>query len=568
MRSKRKQPYHKPSGKWNKPIAQEPRRYQCPKGHAHIYVLGNCYRIPVRLDSGSNIFLINKTLVQYLNIPYDSRPDAIPIQGFTGETISTGGSHYTHPLYLEIGQNHHLSLVSCEIAPAGKYGMIIPFGWWHQEHPISNIADPKSWNFMDDNCKSHLLPEDEGISVEWDEDVLNDPNAVAIGTIEQIDDEKVTILDRLPEAYHDYLDLFRPSTAEKLAPRRTFDHANDIKPDQQPPWGPIYPLSEKQLKALRTYLDDMLAQGKISRIKSPAGAPILFVPKPDSRLRLVVNYRGLNKVTIHNKYLIPMMTELKDRVKDAQIFTKLDLKDGFHLIRIRQGDEWKTAFRTHYGLYEYKVMPFGLVNAPATFQTMMNEILREFLDDGVVVYIDDILIYSKDPKDHITLVRKVLQRLRDFQMAISLEKRVFHVKTVDFLGYVVATDGVTMNEKKVETIKAWKPPTSVREVQIFMGFANFYRRFINFFSDICTPITNLTKGDKTKFVWGKDQQEAFEYLKRCFTTAPILCHFHPDRDTVVETDASDYALGSILSQFQEKRLHPVAFHAHKLNSAE
>ena len=133
-------------------------------------------------------------------------------------------------------------------------------------------------------------------------------------------------------------------------------------------------------------------------------------------------------------------------------------------------------------------------------------------------------------------------------MAISLEKSVFHAKTVDFLGYVVATDRVTMNEKKVETIKAWKPPTSVREVQIFIGFANFYRRFIKYFSDNCTPITNLLKRENRSFVLGKDQQEAFEYLKRCFTTAPILCHFHPDRDTVVETDASDYTLGCILSQ--------------------
>ena len=290
MRFKRKQPYHKPSGKRKKAIAQEPQRYQCPEGHAHIYVLGNRYRIPVLPDSGSNIFLINKTLLQDFNIPYESRSDAIPIKGFTGETISTCGSHYTHPLYLEIGQNHHLSLVPCEIPPAGKYGMIIPFGWWHLEHPITNIADQKSWKFTDDNCRSHLLPEDEGISIKWDEDVLNDPNAVTIGRIEQVDDEKTIILDRLPEVYHDYLDLFRPSTVEKLAPRRTFDHAIDIKPDQQPPWGPIYPLSEKQLKALRTYLDDMLAQGNISRSKSPAGAPILFVPKPNGRLRLVVDY--------------------------------------------------------------------------------------------------------------------------------------------------------------------------------------------------------------------------------------------------------------------------------------
>ena len=218
----------------------------------------------------------------------------------------------------------------------------------------------------------------------------------------------------------------------------------------------------------------MLIQGKISQSKSPAEAPILFVPKPDGRLRLVVDYRGLNTVTIHNEYPIPMMTKLNDWVKDAQIFTKLDLKDGFHLMRIRKEDEWKTAFRTRYGLYQYKVMPFGLVNATAIFQTLINEILPEFLNDGVVVYINDILIYSNDPKDHTTLVQKVLQRLRDFQMPISLEKSVFHVKTVDFLGYVVATDRVTMNEKKVEMIKAWKPPTSVREVEIFMGFANFY----------------------------------------------------------------------------------------------
>jgi len=171
----------------------------------------------------------------------------------------------------------------------------------------------------------------------------------------------------------------------------------------------------------------MLKQGKISPSKSPAGAPILFVPKPDGRLRLVVNYRGLNKVTIHNAYPIPLMTELRDQVRDAQIFTKLDLKNGFHLIRVHKEDEWKTAFRIRYGYYQYRVMPFGLVNAPATFQTMMNEILREFLDQGVVVYIDDILIYSKTIEDHVILVRKVLQKLRKYQMAISLEKSLFHV---------------------------------------------------------------------------------------------------------------------------------------------
>jgi len=257
------------------------------------------------LDSGSNIFLINEQLVKDLHIPYHSRADAVQIQGFTGETISSGGSHFTKPHYLEIRTNKHLSLVSCEIALAGKYGMIIPFGWWHQEHPIKNIAHTDTWCLDDTDCQPHLLPEDEGISVQWDEDVLNDPNAVVIGRIERIDEEKVTIIDCLPDQYHDYLDLFRPSAAEKLTPRRIFDHAIELKTDTLPPWGPIYPLSQKQLEALRKYPDDMLKQGKKSPSKSPAGAPILFVPKPDGRLRLVVDYRALNKVTVHNKYRIP-----------------------------------------------------------------------------------------------------------------------------------------------------------------------------------------------------------------------------------------------------------------------
>ena len=181
----------------------------------------------------------------------------------------------------------------------------------------------------------------------------------------------------------------------------------------------------------------MLAEGKIVHSKSPAGAPILFVPKPDGRFRLCVDYRQLNKPTILNKYPLPLMTELWERVAGATVFTKLDLKDGYHLIRIRKGDEWKTAFRTRYGHYEYKVMPFGLVNAPATFQAMMNTILREFLDHGVVVYLDDILIYSKWLEDPKALIKQVLARLERHDLAISLKKSVFHVDTVEFLGYIV-----------------------------------------------------------------------------------------------------------------------------------
>jgi len=213
-------------------------------------------------------------------------------------------------------------------------------------------------------------------------------------------------------------------------------------------------------------------------------------------------------------------------------------------------------------------MPFGLVNAPATFQRMMNKILCEFLDQGVVVYLDDILIYSKAHAEHVAMVKKVLLRLMEHQLAVSIKKSEFHVKAVEFLGYIVATDGVTIRTRKVDSIRKWKAPRSVKEVQTFLGFANFYRRFIENFSKICKPITETLKGDKQKFSWGREQNIAFEKVKQRFTTAPILAHFYPERETVIETDPSDFPLGAILSQFQDKRLHPVAFHSRKLNSAE
>jgi len=213
-------------------------------------------------------------------------------------------------------------------------------------------------------------------------------------------------------------------------------------------------------------------------------------------------------------------------------------------------------------------MPFGLVNAPAIFQAMMNKILREFLDHGVVVYLDDILIYSESEEEHIELVKKVLAKLEEHQLAVSVTKSVFHVKSVEFLGYIVGIEGVTMSERKVESVINWRAPRSVKEVQIFIGFANFYRRFIKDFSKICTPITETLKGDKTSFHWGPKQDEAFTGLKKRFITAPILEHFYPDRETVVKTDASGFALGFVLSQFKDRRLHPVAFHSRKPNPAE
>ena len=262
------------------------------------------------------------------------------------------------------------------------------------------------------------------------------------------------------------------------------------------------------------------------------------------------------------------MSELRDRLGKAKFFTKLDLKDGFYLIRMAQGEEWKTAFRCRYGLYEYRVMPFGLCNAPSTFQSMINGIFRDLLDEGVIAYLDDILIYSEDEKSHIDLVRRVMERIRQAKLCVSINKSVIHQREVVFLGYHISENGISMTSDKVEAVNCWPVPRNVKDVQAFLGFANFYRRFIQGFSKVCKPLTDLTRKGNT-FAWSGVCEDAFQHLKQLFTEGPILAHFDADRPTRVETDASDFALGAVLSQLcEDGKWHPVAFHSRKFQPAE
>jgi hypothetical protein len=377
--------------------------------------------------------------------------------------------------------------------------------------------------------------------------------------------------DMVPSEYHQYLHLFRKPTQFQLPPRRTHDHKIPLEPGKAPPFGPIYGLSEPELKALREYIDENLSRSFIRASSSPAAAPILFVRKKDGSLRLCVDYRALNAITEKDRYPLPLISETLDRLRSAQIYTRLDLREGYHHLRIAEGDEWKTAFRTRYGLFEYLVMPFGLTNAPASFQRFMNETLREFLDEFCVVYLDDILIYSSCLAEHKIHVKRILQKLAENDIHIKPEKCEFHVDKTEFLGFIVSPKGVTMDEKKLKAIREWESPSSVHDVQVFLGFANFYRRFIRRYSHIAGPLFDLLK--KTGiFAWTEKAQSAFEALKHAFTTAPILQHFDPNLETVVETDASDYVVSGILSQYHfhdgQKLLHPVAFYSRRMTPAE
>lgn len=374
------------------------------------------------------------------------------------------------------------------------------------------------------------------------------PDISVLAAFSSMPDQLFRNEDMVPLKYHDYLDVFNEESANTLPEHRgPVDHAIPLMGNEQPPFGPIYALSQDELKALSIYIKENLDNGFIRRSSSPAGAPILFVKKKDGSLRLCVDYRGINKITVKNRYPLPLINELMDRLSTAKTFTKLDIRNAYHRIRIAEGDEWKTAFRTRYGLFEYQVMRFGLTNAPASFQGFINDVLREYLDLFVVVYLDDILIYSETEELHTVHVSLVLSKLRKAGLYAKADKCEFDVNEVEFLGFRVGTEGVSMDPAKVACIMDWPVLKSAHEIQVFLGFANFYRRFIKGYSKLTVPLTKLLKKD-TPFIWNKDSNHAFEQLKIKFTTAPILQHFDPSLPITVETDASDFAIAGVLSQ--------------------
>ena len=380
--------------------------------------------------------------------------------------------------------------------------------------------------------------------------------------------DSVPPIPEIPPEYLELSEAFSKTKAQTLPPHRGhLDHSIPLEDGAKPTFGPIYNLSELELETLKTYIDENLTKGFIRPSSSPFGAPVLFVKKPHGGLRLCVDYRALNRVTIKNRYPLPLISQLLDRLKGKKFFTKLDLRDAFNLIRIALGEEYKTAFRTRYGQFEYLVMPFGLHGAPGTFQSYVNHVLREFIDQFCVVYLDDILIFSDSLEEHIQHVRQILERLLEHGLYVKLEKCLFHARQVSFLGFVISQQGISMEPDRIATIVDWPVPESVHDIQVFLGFANFYRRFIEGYSRVVLPVTQLLRKN-TKFNWSPSAQAAFDTIKERFTTGPVLRHFDPTLPSTLHTDASGAAISGIISQPHDGLLHPVAFWSRKMTPAE
>uniref|UniRef100_A0A3P9MBI2 Gypsy retrotransposon integrase-like protein 1 n=1 Tax=Oryzias latipes TaxID=8090 RepID=A0A3P9MBI2_ORYLA len=493
--------------------------------------LSNTFEGKALIDSGSEQSFIDDLLVSDLNLPTELLDLPVKAAGLGGQVL-THMTHRTKAVRLITSGNHH-ELIQFYITKTPQSPIILGFPWLRAHNPQFDWVNLHVTNWSTTcmaNCLRSAIP---SVSPCCDPDP------------EEID------LSKVPPCYHDLRTVFSKTRAGSLPPHRLFN------------------LSGPEKLSMEKYIQEALSAGHIRPSSSPVGAGFFFVQKKDKTLRPCIDYRDLNQITVKNKYSLPLIDSALHSVQEARVFSKSDLLNAYYLVRIREGDEWKTAFNTPLGHFEYLVMPFGLTNAPATFQNLVNDVLRDFLNRFVFVYLDDILIYSRDLDEHTHHVRQVLSWLLENRLYVKAEKCEFHVPTISFLGFIIDSGNIRPDPAKIAAVTSWEPPTSRKQLQRFLGFANFYRRFIRNYSSIAAPLTQLTSVTKP-FIWTPEAQSAFTKLKDLFTSAPILSQPDPLRQFVVEVDASDSGVGAILSQREVNsgKLKPCAFFSRKLSTAE
>jgi len=374
----------------------------------------------------------------------------------------------------------------------------------------------------------------------------------------------------LPAYVAEFRSVFAKEDFDILPEHRKWDHVIELTPGAEPKSSKVYPLSPLEQAELDAFLEENLHTRRIRPLKSPMAAPVFFIKKKDGLLRLVQDYRALNAITVKNKYPLPLISKLISQLHGARYFTKLDVRWGFNNVHIKPRDEWKAAFCTNQGLFEPLIMFFGMTNSPATFQTMMNDVFRTVIAEGIViVYLDDILIFTKMEEEHEQVVQRVLEILAEHKLFLRPEKCEFHRKQIEYLGLVISENKVAMDPVKVTRVREWPIPENRTDVQAFVGFVNFYRRFIQDFSTIARPLFDLTRSNQA-WNWGTKKQEAFERLKMAVTTALILASSQDSEPFRIKADSSDFASGAVLSQQLpgEDKWHPVAFYSKFLSPVE
>ncbi|KAL0177176.1 hypothetical protein M9458_026070, partial [Cirrhinus mrigala] len=484
------------------------------------------------IDSGAAGNFIDREFARTHSIPLVLCASYLAVAAVDVRPLGSGQiQHTTDDLILCSGALH-TETIRLFVISTSQTPIILGFPWLEKHNPVISWTERQILRWSEP-CQQQCLSQ-------------MPPKAVSDGSLITSPD-----LAKLPREYWDLAEAFSKTKASQLPPHRSTDCAIDLVPGSHPPKGCIFPLSQPESAAMKAYIDEELKKGFIRPSTSPASA-------------------GLNEITVKFRYPLPLVLAALEQLRTAKFFTKLDLHNAYNLIRIREGDEWKTGFSTTTGHYEYLVMPFGLVNSQSVFQAFINDVFRDMLNRWVIVYIDDIIIYSDSFQEHVNHVRSVLQRLMQHQLYAKLEKCEFHLTKISFLGYIISPEGVAMDDSKVCAAVNWPQPATIKELQHFLGFAKFYRRFIRNFSSITAPLTTMIKGGRQRLTWTPSAITAFQELKNRFTTAPILHHPDPDLEFIVEVDASNTGIGAVLSQRQgdSPKMYPCAFYSHKLTPTE
>jgi hypothetical protein len=531
---------------------------------------------------------ISKQLVKEKQINTIKLPRAITATNANG-TINARGK-ITDMVRLRMKIQDHEEIIEFSVADIGQKDLFIGHDWLQHHNPEINWQEKQiKFSRCPGECYEELNvnePEDEIDQEKNDKFDSKEDRLLAIDIdtpelnrhlraksnfatdIVEANQEKRTWEQIVLEHYLQYKEVFKKQTFDQLPLRRPWDHAIELIPNSKMMDCKIYPLNPTEQKQLDEFLKEQLETGRIQSSKSPMASPFFSVKKKDGSLRLVQDYQKLNEITIKNRYPLPLISELIDQLTGARYFLKMDVRWGYNNIRIKEGDEWKAAFQTNRGLFEPLIMFFGLTNSPATFQTMMNDIFREEIAKGwVVIYMDDILVFSKDKKQHQEQVKRILKKLRQHQLSLKAEKCYFEKEEIKFLGLLISEKGIQMDPHKVKAVTNRPAPTTKKELQQFLGFVNFYRRFVKGFAQIAKPLTKLT--GKNDWLWTELQQKAFEDLKQEITSERTLIIPQPGRPFRMETNASDYTVAAILSQQdKEGKWRPVVFMSKSLNNAE
>jgi hypothetical protein len=548
-------------------------------------------KINILIDSGCTGSCVNQSFV--LKNKINTRPLDRPIPVYNADGTPNLGGSLKEVVQLKLRIGTHEEVFEFGVSTLGRNDVFLGHDWLRYHNPrIDWSKNSLEMEGCPGHC--HIAEDDEGaeegenyengavgihgweegdrlIAVMEEEEEerewlrAHETTATKIAAANQI---KRTWEEMVPAHYLDHRKVFEKQTFDALPDRGRWDHAIELTPGSKPLDCKIYPLSRPEQEQLDEFLKENLDTGRIRSSKSPMASPFFFIKKKDGKLRPVQDYRKLNEMTIKNRYPLPLISELIDQLSHAKVFSKMDVRWGYNNVRIKEGDEWKAAFRTNRGLFEPLVMFFGLTNSPATFQTMMNDMFREEIAEGwVVVYMDDILVFSENETIHRQQVKRVLEKLERYKLSLKAEKCWFDQTSIEFLGLIISHDSIRMDKAKVRAILDWPRPKNKRELQQFLGFVNFYRRFIRGFAKIAKALTRLT--GKEEWKWEVFQEEAFVGLKMRVGEEVVLAIPADEGQYRVETDASDFAMGAVLSQQQaDGKWRPIAFISKSLNPAE